>query len=177
MTRKNSKARIKVEYEVDVNGATKLVELPFVMGVMSDLAGESKTEYATRPVAQRDFKVTDAEELPKLMQAIEPRAKGDVKNVLPLDEGEEDSEDRTLSFDLKFKSMSDFTPDEMAKQIPELKSLLKMRQDLEDLLGLMDGKADAEKEIASLLKNKPMLSKIMETVPAAGGDDAPKGDN
>ena len=162
MTRKNSKARIKVEYEVDHNGATKLIELPFVMGVMSDLAGDSKTEYATRPVAKREFKVTDAEELPKMMQAIEPRAKGDVKNVLPLAEGEEETEDRILEFDLKFRSMNDFLPDKIVEQIPALNELLKMRRDLEDLLGLMDGKADAEKQIAALLKNKPMLSKVME---------------
>lgn len=162
MTRKNSKARVRVEYEVDHNGATKLIELPFVMGVMADLAGDSQTEYATRPVANRECKVTDAEELPKLMQAIEPRVKGEVKNVLPLEEGEKDSEDRTLDFDLKFKSMSDFSPDKMAEQIGPLKELLKMRRDLSDLLGLMDGKSDAEKKISTLLKNEPLLAKVLE---------------
>lgn len=171
MTRKNSKARIKVEYEVDHNGATKLIELPFVMGVMSDLAGDSQTETATRPIKDRKFELADAEELPKIMRRVEPRVKVDVKNVLPLAEGEEDNEDRALSLDLKFKSMGDFAPDKIAEQVPALNELLKMRRDLEDLLGLMDGRADAEKQIAALLKSQPLLGQILEEAGAAKEGD------
>jgi type VI secretion system protein ImpB len=64
--------------------------------------------------------------------------------------------------DLTFKNMSDFTPDKVAEQVPALAELLKMRRQLEELLGYMDGKVNAEKRIAQLLQNEPLLQQVAE---------------
>ena len=64
--------------------------------------------------------------------------------------------------DLSFKSMGDFAPDKIAEQVPALAELLKMRRQLEELLGYMDGKVSAEKRIAQLLTNEPLLAQVAE---------------
>ena len=89
------------------------------------------------------------------MEALAPRVKARVKNTLPQAEGEE--RDEELAIDLSFKSMGDFAPDKIAEQVPQLAELLRMRRQLEELLGFMDGRVDAEKRIAQLLNNEPLL--------------------
>jgi type VI secretion system protein ImpB len=81
-----------------------------------------------------------------------------VKNTLPQAEGQE--RDEELAVDLTFSKMGDFAPDKVAEQVPQLAEILKMRRQLEELLGFMDGRVDAEKRIAQLLNNEPLLSKI-----------------
>ena len=92
------------------------------------------------------------------MEALGPRVKARVKNTLPQAEGAEREEE--LAIDLTFKSIGDFAPDKVAEQIPQLAELLKMRRQLEELLGFMDGRIDAEKRIAQLLNNEPLLGQI-----------------
>ena len=71
------------------------------------------------------------------------------------------------SLSISFKSMGDFAPDKIAQQVPALNELLKMRQQLEQLLSYMDGKVDAEKRIAQLLNNEPLLQQAAEQALAA----------
>lgn len=91
-------------------------------------------------------------------------------NKLPAAEGEDAEEE--MFVDLSFKNMGDFAPDKMAEQVPALAELLKMRRQLEELLSYMDGKVDAEKRIAQLLNNEPLLAQVAEeATKAAGGDE------
>jgi type VI secretion system protein ImpB len=92
------------------------------------------------------------------MEALGPRVKARVKNTLPQAEGQE--RDEELALDLTFTKMGDFAPDKIAAQVPQLAEILKMRRQLEELLGFMDGRVDAEKRIAQLLNNEPLLGKI-----------------
>ena len=135
------------------------------MGVMADLAGASETKEAQKPINDRTFVETDAGRFSKFMEALSPRVKTRVKNTLPTAEGEEAEEE--LFVDLSFKSMSDFAPDKVAEQVPALAELLTMRKQLEELLGYMDGKVDAEKRIAQLLTNQPLLAQAAEQAMAA----------
>ena len=153
---RNRAPRVQIAYDVEHYGSPTTIELPLVMGVMADLAGESETAEAQRPIGERKFVETDAGRFPKFMEALAPRVKARVSNTLPSTEGEEKEEE--LFVDLTFKSMSDFAPDKVAEQVPALAELLKMRQQLEELLGYMDGKVDAEKRIAQLLSNEPLLA-------------------
>ncbi|TAG12011.1 MAG: type VI secretion system contractile sheath small subunit, partial [Rhodobacterales bacterium] len=91
---------------------------------------------------------------------LSPRVKARVKNTLPAGEGAEADEE--MFVDLSFKSMSDFTPDKVAEQVPALAELMAMRRQLEELLGYMDGKVNAEKRIAQLLANEPLLQQVAE---------------
>jgi type VI secretion system protein ImpB len=157
---RNRAPRVQIEYDVEHYGSPTTIELPFVMGVMADLAGASETKEAQKPVGERNFVETDAGRFNKFMEGLSPRVKTRVKNTLPSAEGEEADEE--LFVDLSFKSMGDFSPDKMAEQIPPLAELLKMRGQLEELLGYMDGKVDAEKRIAQLLNNEPLLAQAAE---------------
>jgi type VI secretion system protein ImpB len=157
---RNRAPRVQIEYDVEHYGSPTTIELPFVMGVMADLAGQSETPEAKKPVGDRAFVETDAGRFGKFMEALSPRIKARVKNTLPSAEGKEAEEE--LFVDLSFKNMSDFAPDKIAEQIPALNELLKMRNQLEELLSYMDGKVDAEKRIAQLLNNEPLLAQAAQ---------------
>jgi type VI secretion system protein ImpB len=166
---RNRAPRVQIAYDVEHYGSPTTIELPFVMGVMADLAGESETPEASKPLTERNFVETDAGRFPKFMEALAPRVKARVPNKLPAAEGEE--ADDELAVDLTFKNMSDFAPDKVAEQIPQTAELLKMRRQLEELLSYMDGKVDAEKRIAQLLNNEPLLKEIAEKAMSEQGDD------
>lgn len=157
---RNRAPRVQIAYDVEHYGSPTTIELPFVMGVMADLGGASETKEATKAIGDRKFVETDAGRFPKFMEALAPRVKARVPNTLPAGEGQD--QDEEMFVDLSFKSMSDFTPDKVAQQVPQLNELLKMRQQLEELLGYMDGKVDAEKRIAQLLANEPLLAEAAE---------------
>jgi type VI secretion system protein ImpB len=155
---RNRAPRVQIAYDVEHYGSPTTIELPFVMGVTADLAGDSETAEASKPVNDRAFVDVDANRFPRFMEALSPRVKARVKNTMPQAEGAEREEE--LAIDLSFKSMGDFAPDKVAEQIPQLAELLRMRRQLEELLGFMDGRVDAEKRIAQLLNNEPLLGQI-----------------
>jgi type VI secretion system protein ImpB len=161
---RNRAPRVQIAYDVEHYGSPTTIELPFVMGVMADLAGDSQSPEASKPVPERAFVETDANRFPRFMEALAPRVKARVKNVLPQPEGEE--KDEELAIDLTFTSIGDFAPDRMAEQVPQLRELLEMRRQLSELLGLMDGRLDAEKRIAQLLNNEPLLAQIADQATA-----------
>src|SRR5918992_1112478 len=142
---RNRAPRVQIAYDVEHYGSPTTIELPFVMGVMADLAGASQTPEAQKPVNDRKFVDVDAGRFGKFMEALSPRVKARVKNTLPQAEGAE--RDEELAIDLSFKSMGDFAPDRIAEQVPQLAELMRMRRQLEELLGFMDGRVDAEKRI------------------------------
>lgn len=157
---RNRAPRVQIAYDVEHYGSPTTIELPFVMGVMADLAGASETPEASKPVPDRAFVETDAGRFGRFMEALGPRVKARVKNTLPQPEGEEREEE--IAIDLSFHSMGDFAPDKIAEQVPQLAELLRMRRQLEELLGFMDGRLDAEKRIAQLLNNEPLLAQIAD---------------
>lgn len=156
---RNRAPRVQIAYDVEHYGSPTTIELPFVMGVMADLSGKSETKEAMKPVNDRSFVDVDAGRFGKFMEALAPRVKARVANRLGGKDGAADDE---MFVDLTFKNMSDFTPDKVAEQVPALAELLKMRRQLEELLGYMDGKVNAEKRIAQLLQNEPLLQQVAE---------------
>ena len=156
---RNRAPRVQIAYDVEHYGSPTTIELPFVMGVMADLAGKSETREAMKPVNERSFVDVDAGRFGKFMEALAPRVKARVPNRLTAKDGAADEE---MFVDLSFKHMSDFTPDKVAEQVPALAELLKMRRQLEELLGYMDGKVNAEKRIAQLLQNEPLLMQVAD---------------
>ncbi|MBP7000304.1 type VI secretion system contractile sheath small subunit [Amaricoccus sp.] len=157
---RNRAPRVQIAYEVEHYGSPTTIELPFVMGVMADLAGASETAEASRQVQDRKFVDVDAGRFGKFMEALGPRVKARVRNVMPKPEGAEAEEE--MFVDLSFGSMGDFAPDKVAEQVPQLAELLRMRRQLVELLGFMDGRVDAEKRIAQLLNNEPLLQQVAD---------------
>lgn len=157
--KENRAPRVHIEYEVETYGSRQKVDLPFVMGVMSDLSGKSEVEKKT--LDKRDFSEFDMDNFEQRMEAIAPRAVFQVDNTL--------TKDGKLAVDLTFKSMDDFTPGKVAQQVPALKKLLDARQELSDLMSYMDGKDGAQDLLDKVLKD-PELMKSLASAKAQGGD-------
>ena len=116
--RENRKPRVHIEYEVETYGSRQKVELPFVMGVMSDLSGKSLVE--KKPADQREFVEIDMDNFDQRLEAIAPRAAFAVDNTLT-GEGK-------LAVDLTFRSMNEFSPGEIARKVEPLARALEGRQ-------------------------------------------------
>ena len=160
---RNRAPRVQIEYDVETYGAEKKVQLPFVMGVLADLAG--KSEEPQPALAERKLLEIDVDNFDDRLRAIRPRASFRVQNTLT-GEGE-------LPVDLTFESMDDFLPDAIARKVAPLRQLLEARQELANLLSYMDGKARAEDLLAQLLQD-PALMKALAAAPdqdAAPADD------
>ena len=134
---RNRKPRVHITYE-DPYDAERLIELPFVMGVLADLSGNAST-VAKAEMIDRKFLDIDMDNFDKRMAAIEPAVSMKVENKLGAGEGGE-----KLSVNLKFTKMDDFSPAAIARQVPATAKLLQAREQLSNLLRYMDGKVAAE---------------------------------
>ena len=159
--RENRKPRVHIEYEVETYGARQKVELPFVMGVMSDLSGKSLKD--KKAAESREFVDFDMDNFDQRMEAIAPRVAFAVDNTLT-GEGK-------LAVDLTLNSMNDFSPGQIAKRIEPLAKLLEARTQLEDLLSYMDGKHGAQDLLDKVL-NDPALLKALLAERAAARSEA-----
>ena len=151
---RNRAPRVQIEYDVELYGAQKKVQLPFVMGVMADLAG--KPEEPLPAVADRKFLEFDVDNFDTRMKAMKPRAAFTVPNTL--------TGEGNLSVDLTFESMEDFSPAAIAQKVEGLNKLLEARQQLSNLITYMDGKSGAEDLITKVL-NDPALLKSLAVAP------------
>lgn len=150
---RNRAPRVQIEYDVEVFGSQKKVQLPFVMGVMADLAGQPAQPLP--PVAERPFLEIDVDNFDARMKAMKPRAQFKVPNVLT---GQGD-----MDIEMTFESMDDFSPGAMAKKIEPLRKLLEARQQLSNLITYMDGKTGAEELIDRVLNDKELLKSLAAT--------------
>jgi type VI secretion system protein ImpB len=155
---RNRAPRVQIEYDVEVYGAQKKIELPFVMGVMGDLSGKPAEPLA--PVADRKFLEIDVDNFDDRLKASKPRVAFQVPNTL--------TGEGNLSVELTFQSMEDFSPAAVARKVDALNKLLTARTELSNLLTYMDGKSGAEDLIAKLL-NDPTLLKSLASAPKPEG--------
>lgn len=151
---RNRAPRVQIEYDVEVYGAEKKVQLPFVMGVMADLSGKPADPLA--PVADRKFLEIDVDNFDDRLKSMKPRVAFNVPNTL--------TGDGNLSVDISFESMDDFTPGAIARKVGALNKLLEARTQLSNLLTYMDGKTGAE-ELISKAINDPTLLQSLASAP------------
>jgi type VI secretion system protein ImpB len=147
---RNRKPRVHITYE-DPYDSEKLVELPFVMGVLADLSGNA-SQVAKPDMNDRKFLDIDMDNFDKRMAAIEPAVSMKVPNKLGAAEGGE-----KLSVNLKFAKMDDFAPAAIARQVPAMAKLLQAREQLANLLKYMDGKVGAEDTLKKLLADPELM--------------------
>lgn len=166
--KRNRPPRVQISYE-DPGDPEKLVELPFVMGVMSDLSGNaSPVEKA--PMSERKFTDVDMDNLDAYMASVSPAVSMKVANKLGEDAGNE-----KLGVTLSFKKMADFEPAAIVRQIPALNALLEAREQLANLQRYMDGKVAAEDKLKELLSNPEMLKAMSERRQAARAQESDDG--
>ena len=157
---RNRAPRVQIEYDVELYGAEKKVQLPFVMGVMSDLSG--KPAEALPPVADRKFLSIDVDNFDERLKSMKPRVAFQVPNTL--------TGEGNINLDITFESMEDFSPAAIAKKVDALNKLLEARNQLANLLTYMDGKTGAEELIAKVLQDPALLQSLAAAPkPEAGG--------
>lgn len=147
---RNRAPRVQIEYDVEVYGAEKKVQLPFVMGVMADLSG--KPAEALPPVAERKMLEIDVDNFDERLKSMKPRVAFQVPNTL--------TGEGNLNIDLTFESMDDFSPAAVARKVGALNELLQARTQLSNLMTYMDGKTGAEELIANALNNPALLQSL-----------------
>ena len=166
---RNRAPRVQIEYDVELYGSEKKVQLPFVMGVMADLAG--KPAEALPPIGDRKFLEIDIDNFDERLKAIKPRVAFPVPNTL--------TGEGNLSVDITFERLEDFSPDSVARKVGALNELLEARTQLNNLLTYMDGKTGAEELIGKVLQNPALLKSLVSapnSSPVAGEEPA-SGDN
>ncbi len=157
--KRNRPPRVNISY-TDPYDAEKQVELPFVMGVMSDLSGNASEKEKPR-LADRKFARVDTQNFDSFMESVEPAAAFAVDNKLGGDGGDK------LGVQIAFRSMEDFDPGNVAKQVPALNTLLEARQQLANLQRYMNGKNAAQDLLRKLLSD-PKLMELLEQKAGSG---------
>ena len=160
---RNRAPRVQIEYDVELYGAEKKVELPFVAGVMADLSG--KPSEALPAVADRKFLEIDVDNFDERLKSCKPRVAFQVPNTL--------TGEGNLAVEMTFQSMDDFSPAAVARKVDSLNKLLTARTELSNLLSYMDGKSGAEELIGKVLEN-PELLKSLATAPKLEAPADPK---
>lgn len=156
---RNRAPRVQIEYDVELYGAEKKVQLPFIMGVMSDLSG--KPTEPLPAVAERKFLEIDVDNFDSRMKSMKPRVAFQVPNLL--------TGEGNLAVDITFENMDDFSPAAVASRVDGLKQLLEARQQLANLVTYMDGKTGAEELLAKVIKDEALLKSLASSAKPADG--------
>jgi type VI secretion system protein ImpB len=157
----NRAPRVQIEYDVELYGADQRVELPFVMGVMSDLSGQPARPLP--PVPERKFLDISVDNFDERMSALQPRVAFQVPNTL--------TGDGNLPVEITFQQLGDFSPAAVARNVEPLRRLLEVRARLANLLTYMDGKADAERMVTQLLQSPQSLQALVASNSRANSAD------
>jgi type VI secretion system protein ImpB len=152
---------------MDIDGdGLPVRELPFVMGVMSDLTGDQED---VKTLEDRKFIDIDRDNINEVMERLKPKLEFKVDNVL----SEEETE---FLVELGFKSMEDFEPGRIVEQVPMLKKLLEMRNQLDELSNVIDKTKGADKLLESILQDAAKLADLGGQVGAESQDTASDGE-
>ena len=158
---RNRTPRVQIEYDVELYGAQKKVQIPFVMGVMSDLSGANSGDLP--PIEDRKALDIDVDNFNSRMQAMKPRVNFSVPNTL--------TGEGSLGIDMTFESIDDFSPAAIARKVDSLAKLLEARTQLTNLGTYLSGKSGAEKLLAEALAD-PALLQALAAAPKATDAEA-----
>ncbi len=157
--------RVHITYDVEVGGAIELKELPFVMGVLGDFTGQP-TEAMAR-LKDRKFVEVNPDNFDSVLAGMKPHVAFSVENKLS-----DDPNSGQLKVDLNFKSLQDFEPEQVARQVRPLRELLELRTKLSDLRGSLQGNDKLEELLQDAINNTDKLGKLKEEVKPEGESNA-----
>jgi type VI secretion system protein ImpB len=155
--------RVQITYDVEIGDAIELKELPFVMGVLGDFTGQP-VEPLPR-LRDRKFVEVNPDNFDQVLEGMKPHLAFSVENKLS-----EDSDAGQLKVDLKFSSLDDFNPENVAKQVKPLKELLDLRTRLSDLRGTLQTNEKLEEALMDAIKDTGKMDKLKAEL-GAGGEE------
>ena len=154
--------RVQITYDLEIGDAIEMKELPFIVGIMSDLAG--KPEEKLPLLKERKFVEIDRDNFNEVLESIGPRVAFQVDNKLT------DEEDSKLSVELKFNHMDDLSPDSLIHQVEPLKKLFDARTRLNDLIAKLDGNDDLESLLQEVASSTDQLKELQEQTAKEEGE-------
>ena len=152
------KPRVQITYDVEVNGAMQIRELPFVLGVLGDFSGKVDADSPLPALKDRKFVEIDRDNFNKVLAGMKPRLALRVDDKLTGKEGSQ------INVELKFKDIDDFEPANVVNQVEPLKKLLETRSKLKDLLSKMDGNDKLEELLEKILKESESRDEIAKAL-------------
>ena len=168
---RNRPPRVQVEYDVELYGAEKKINLPFVMGVMSDLSGKTKSKLPSIP--DRKMLEVDVDNFDERLKSMKPRLAFSIPNTI--------TGEGNIAIDLEFESMDDFSPEAVARKVAGVKELVEAREELSNLLSYMDGKSGAEELVKKMLDDPTLLKTLSQKAKEKESDNkednSAKGEN
>lgn len=159
------KPRVQITYDVELNGAMQLKELPFVVGVLGDFSAQ--TDQPLKPLKDRDFVQIDRDNFDKVLGGMAPRLAFRVDEKLTGTEGNQ------MNVELRFKNMDDFSPENVVRQVEPLRKLLETRDKLKNLLNKMEGNDKLEELLENILKNADARNELGKSL---GVEEKPGGE-
>jgi type VI secretion system protein ImpB len=161
--------RVNITYEVEIGGAQVMKELPFVVGVISDLSGQPKD--APAKLKDRKFVEIDRDNFDDVLKSMKPRVAIRVDNTLKGDGSE-------LSVELNFEKLSDFEPEAIVRQVEPLRKLLEVRGQLKDLQSRTEGNDRLEEMLGEIIDNEALRAKMKDATGAgtAGSEEGDRKD-
>jgi type VI secretion system protein ImpB len=156
--------RVHVTYDVETGDTIELKELPFVMGVLGDFTGQPESPLPK--LKERKFVEVTPDNFDSVLEGMKPHLALSVENKLS-----EDPEAGQLKVDLRFKSLEDFEPEQVAKQVKPLKEMLDLRTRLADLRGSLQGNDKLEELLLDAVSNTEKLDKLKAELGKGEGGD------
>jgi type VI secretion system protein ImpB len=156
--------RVHISYDVETGGAVERKELPFVMGVLGDFTGQP-TEPLPK-LKERKFVEVNPDNFDDVLKSMKPHLQFTVENMLS-----DEPDAGKIAVDLKFQSMDDFSPDQVAQQVGPLRELLALRRQLSDLRGSLQGNDKLEEVLQATLGDAEKLGKLRTELGTEGGSD------
>ena len=163
--------RVQIEYEVEIGDAIEKKEIPFVMGVLGDLSGQPKDKLP--PLKERKFVDLNPDNFDEVLAKMAPHLAYSVENKLS-----DDPDAGNIKVDLNFKSLDDFEPEQVAKQVPSLKKLLELRTKLRDLQGDLQTNEALDELLQEVVGNSDKMEKLKSemTSEESAEEGAPEGE-
>jgi len=155
--------RVQITYDVEVGDAIEVKELPFVMGVLGDFTGQPVDPLPR--LKDRKFVEINPDNFDAVLESMKPHLAFSVDNKLS-----EDADAGNIKVDLHFKSLDDFSPENVARQVKPLRELLELRDRLSDLRGSMQGNDKLEEALREAVTDKDKLAKLRSEM----GTEEPK---
>jgi type VI secretion system protein ImpB len=152
---------VQITYDVEIGDAIELKELPFVMGVLGDFTGQP-VEPLPR-LRDRKFVEVNPDNFDQVLEGMKPHLAFSVENKLS-----EDADAGQLKVDLKFASLDDFNPENVARQVKPLKELLDLRTRLSDLRGSLKTNEKLEETLMETLKDAGKMDKLKAELGTGG---------
>ncbi|MCA2971545.1 MAG: type VI secretion system contractile sheath small subunit [Acidobacteriaceae bacterium] len=155
--------RVQITYDVEIGDAIELKELPFVMGVLGDFTGQP-VEPLPR-LRDRKFVEVNPDNFDQVLEGMKPHLAFSVENKLS-----EDADAGQLKVDLKFASLDDFNPENVARQVKPLRELLDLRTRLSDLRGTLQTNEKLEETLMETLKDAGKMDKLKAELGTGGNE-------